>query len=154
MIKTATKPKAKKSLIVSAIAAVSVLGSLMAIPAYAEYSYGREFKDVIESKTTQGFDLSNHVYSGNDIGANNIQITAPSRVNYWLELYVKNWLGVYPKWGPSVICDTDNLGGYYWWEGVSSDAGSNTAHLRIWRHEGTDGTALGGYVLSQGRTWR
>ena len=153
MIKSATTPKSRKSLIVSAIAAVGILGSLMAIPAYAEYSYTPEFYDQIESKTTQGFDLNNHVYSGNDIGANNIRVTAPSRVNYLLELYVRNFWGVYPKYGPSVNCDTDNLGGYYWWEGVSSDGGSNTAHLRIWRHEGTDGTALGGGVYSQGRTW-
>lgn len=153
MFKATAKAKGMKSFIASVIATVGIFGSLMAIPAYADYSYDRIYKDDIDSLTYQGFDLDTHTYCGNDIGANKIHVTAPTRVDYLLELYVRNFWGAYAKYGPSVTCDTVNLDGWCWWEGVSPDAGSNSARLRIWRPNGGS-TPLGGFVESQGRTWR
>lgn len=142
--------KLKKA--VAAIAAAACLGAV-GITSFASYSYGKGMKDTISSKTSKAFDLSNHTYTGNDIGASDINVTAPSRVDYYLELYVDSgFLGIYNQYGSPVACDTEILGGFYWWDSVRSDGSSSKAHLRIERTDSST-TTLGGYITSQARTW-
>ena len=138
---------------VATLAAVATVGAL-SVGAFASYTYGSIFKDTITSKTSQAFDLGTHSYTGNDIGANNIHVTAPSRVDYYLELYVDSgFLGIYNQYGSSVACDTEVLGGHYWWDSVRSDGGTSKARLRIDRTDSST-TSLGGYVESRARTWQ
>ena len=125
--------------IVATLVAVATVGAL-SVGAFASYTYGTIFKDTITSKTSQAFDLGTHSYTGNDIGANNIHVTAPSRVDYYLELYVDSgFLGIYNQYGSSVECDTDG--------------GTSKARLRIDRTDSST-TSLGGYVESRTRTWQ
>lgn len=137
----------------AALAAVVCIGAV-GITSFASYSYGSTFKDTITSKTSQAFDLSNHSYKGNDIGATDIHVTAPSRVDYYLELYVDSgFLGIYNQFGSAMECDTEILGGYGWWESVRSDGGTSNAHLRVDRTDSST-TTLGGYISSRARTWQ
>ena len=136
----------------ASLVAVASIGAI-GITSFASYSYGKTHKDAIASKTSQAFDLSKHTYAGNDIGANDIHVTAPSRVDYYLELYVDSgFLGIYNQYGLPMACDTEVLGGYGWWDSVRSDGGSSNAHLRIERTDSST-TTLGGYVSSRARTW-
>lgn len=133
-----------------AVASIGALG----ITSFAEYSYNSKFEDTITSKTSSKFDLLTHSYVGNDIGATDINVTAPTRVDYNLFLYVNNgFLGAYEQYGSAMKCDTVVLGGYGWWNSVRSDNGTSNAHLRIERTDSST-TTLGGYIESKARTWQ
>lgn len=145
--------KSKKVAILSAVISIIILAIMMAVPVSAYYAYGAEKEFNIPSTTSPSFYVAQSTYAGNDIGAVYIGITAPSRVDYTLSLYVRNAFNKYEKKGVSFVAATTGLGGSCWWDSINSNGGSCTAKILIQRTVSTNNTTMSGSITTQTRTW-
>lgn len=136
-----TKPKARKSLIASAVAAVGILGSLLTIQASAATKPTTAYWDSFSNTSTSHYEFGKHIYYGRSIWATDIQIKATSRVDYVLQLYFDEGTSSTQVY-PNVICDTDNLGGSFWWRDVIKDS-RVVAHMGFERIDGSNSLMYG-----------
>lgn len=146
--------KIKTKLIISIATATSIITGLLSVPAYASYVYGVEYNDNITSTTKDYYDLPQHNYIGNDIGASYIYVTAPRNVKYYLSLYQRNFIWSHRLSDTDFICQTAGLGGSFYWNSISSNEGNTPAYISITRVDRSNTTTLGGYIKSKTRTWR
>lgn len=146
--------KIKTKLIISIATTASIVTGLLSVPAYASYAYGVQYKDTITSTTKDYYDLPQHNYIGNDIGASYIYVTAPRNVKYYLSLYQRNFIWSKRLSNTDFICQTAGLGGSCYWNSISSNEGSTSAYISITRVDRSNTTTLGGYIKSRARTWR
>ncbi len=146
--------KIKAKLISSIAVSAGIVAGLLTFSVYAKYYYGTEFRDKIPSVTTDYYDLPEHNYIGNDIGASYIYVTAPSNVKYYLSLHKHNLF-----WNDKISnieyeCQTAGLGGSCYWNSISSNGKGTTAYISITRDNRSNTTTLGGYIKSRARTWK
>ncbi len=142
----------KKLIIVVAIICVLVMcfGSMSV---YAAYSYGNSYVDYVSTTSMQS--LGTHYYTHRDIGAEPINVTAPSgypEQEYYLRLFTYQ-NGVYKQYGYRVKAGTATLGGSYYWLDANPTTVSFPAYIHI--EKITSGSiSLGGSITSTSRTWQ
>jgi hypothetical protein len=133
------------------IAAIIMVVACLSITAAAGYQYQSTFYDTVSTVSSQS--LSKHAYTLRDIGASNIQITAPSAQDYYLKLYTQGLI-LYSQYGSQVIAGTQSLGGYYYWENANPNNNSTkNAYIKI-EKKNSNTVSLGGGVYSRSRLWQ
>ena len=82
--------KVKTKLITAMATAAIAIAGMFVISASADYYYGHYYEDNIPSVTIDYFDLPQHYYWGNDVGASKIHVTALDGSCYWESLANNN----------------------------------------------------------------
>lgn len=141
----------KKLTVIIAIISLLVMcfGSLSV---YAAYSYGDSYIDYISTVDYQK--LGTHYYTCRDIGAQPIEVTAPTgspEQVYYLRLYTYQ-NGSFQQFGYTVQGGTATLRGSCYWQNANPTTSSSPAYITITKVTSSS-ISLGGKITSTSRTW-
>lgn len=145
--------KVKTKLITAMATAAIAIAGMFVISASADYYYGHYYEDNIPSVTIDYFDLPQHYYWGNDVGASKIHVTAPKEVKYSLSLWNRGFFGKTKLSTIEYPCSTNGLDGSCYWESLANNNNGIDAYISITRVDRLNNTTLGGYIQSRGRSW-
>ena len=148
--------KIKIKFIASIAVAMLTMCGLFSISAYAEYVYSTVNHDDIPSVTADYYDLPAYNYTGNDIGASRIHVTAPPNTNvaYYLSLYRHGWFWNERLSDIDYPCQTAGLDGACYWDSINTNGGTTNAYISLTRYDRNNKVTLGGYIESRTRTWK